>query len=148
MKKLRIAISLLINNQLFTKADTCTISRLIPTQKRSDSQQELDLFCYISVHKRQYFSKSISAWLTFYSSHQEEYALSQAYWAVSCLSFPGRLYLTSACYCFTLRIDRNFLPPSYSCGCCWLWWCKCWITSLLLQEVNLAVEPNGEVGDA
>ena len=44
-------------------------SRLIPTQKRSDSQQELDLFCYISVHKRQYFSKSISAWLTFYSSH-------------------------------------------------------------------------------
>lgn len=47
MKKQRTNILSLINNQLFTKANTCTITRLIPTQKRSDSQKELDLFCYI-----------------------------------------------------------------------------------------------------
>ena len=47
MKKQRTNMLLLSNNQLFTKADTCTMSRLIPTQRRSDSQKELDLFCYI-----------------------------------------------------------------------------------------------------
>ena len=41
-------------------------SRLIPTQKRSDSQKELDLFCYILNPPKQHYSNPILLCLTSY----------------------------------------------------------------------------------